>query len=66
LELYGLLITEENYSRAASTLIVLRKQNGTKEMNVLDYMIRSHVEVVNLHFAEAAGLASAFLSAGDK
>ena len=66
LKIYGLPINEENYSRAASTLIVLRKEYGTKEMDILDYMIRSYVPGVKIQFPEAAGIASAFLAAGDK
>ena len=66
MELYSVTRTEENYSRAASSLIALREQNGTSEMDVLSYMIRSHVPGMKLSFAEAAGLSSAFLAAGDK
>jgi hypothetical protein len=66
LPLYGLPVTEENYSRAASTLVALRKSSGIPEMTILDYMIRSHVEGVKLSFPEAAGLAVGFLKAGDK
>ena len=64
--LYGLPITEENYSRAASTLIVMRKENRMNEMDILSYMIRSHVPGVNLTFPEAAAISAVFLAAGDK
>jgi hypothetical protein len=66
MELYGLTLTEENYSRAGSTLVALRQKNRTKEMDILAYMIRSHVPGVKMHFAEAAGIASAMLVGGDK
>jgi hypothetical protein len=66
LRLYGLQPTEENYGRAASALVTLRKQNGTAEMAILDYMIRSHVDRVNLSFPEGAAIASVFLAAGDR
>ncbi|HEX2207571.1 MAG TPA: hypothetical protein VHG93_07795 [Longimicrobium sp.] len=65
LRLYGLQPTEENYSRAGSVLVTLRKQNGTPEMAILDYMIRSHVDGVNLSFPEGAAIASVFLATGD-
>ena len=66
LRLYGLQPTEENYSRAGSVLVGLRKQNGTPEMAILDYMIRSHVEGVNLSFPGAAAIASVMLATGDR
>ena len=64
--LYGLPITEENYSRTASALIVMRQENGVNEMDILSYMIRSHVPGVNLTFPEAAAISAVFLAAGDK
>ena len=64
--LYGLPITNENYHHAGSALVALRKENGTAEMAILDYMIRSHVEGVNLSFPEAAAFASVSLVAGDR
>ena len=66
MKLYELPITEENYSRAGSTLVALRQKNGTKEMDILSYMIRSHVRGTEIHFAKAAGISSAMLTAGDK
>src|SRR6185503_2357039 len=65
LELYRLMLTEENYSRAGSTLVALRQKNRTREMDILSYMIKSHVPSVRIHFAEAAGMASAMLVAGN-
>jgi hypothetical protein len=66
LDTYGVPINEENYSRAASTLIVLRKEHGAKEMDILDYMIRSYVPGVNVQFPEAAALSSVFLASGEE
>ena len=66
LQTYGVPIKEENYSRAGSTLIVLRKEYGTNEMDILDYMIRSYVPSVKMQFPEAAAVSAAFLAAGDK
>lgn len=62
--LYGVPITEENYSRAASSLIALRQENGVDEMDILSYMIRSHVPGVKLTFPEAAAISAVFLSTG--
>ena len=64
--LYGVLITEENYSRAASVLVVMRQENGVNEMDILSYMIRSHVPGVNLTFPESAAISAVFLALGDK
>ena len=66
LGLYGLPITEENYSRAGSTLVALRKANGTSEMEILDHMVRSHVSGVKISFPEAAAISSTFLKTGDR
>lgn len=62
MQLYKLPITSENYSRAGSTLVALRKHIGPREMDILDYMIRSHVAGVNMSFPDAAGLSAAFLA----
>ena len=43
LALYNTPISEENYSRAGSALVALRQKLGPSEMDILDYMIRSHV-----------------------
>lgn len=64
--LYGLPINEENYSRAGSALVGLRKDNNIAEMDILNHMIRSHVDGVNMSFADAAGLSAAFLAAERK
>ena len=66
LTLYGMPITDDNYSRAASSLVALRRENGVAEMAVLDYMIRSHVPGVAISFPQGAAMASVFLAAGDK
>ena len=43
LRLYGMPITEENYSRAGSVLVALRKEFGPSEMDILGCVISSHV-----------------------
>ena len=65
MELYDLPRTKQNYSRAGSALVVLRKETGQKEMDILGYMIRSHVPGVKMDFPSAAALAASFLAAGD-
>ena len=67
LTLYGRVpLTNENYSRAGSTLGVLRREYEVPEMAILDYMIRSHVPGMELTFPQAAAFAVAFLRAGDR
>jgi hypothetical protein len=44
----------------------MRKESGFSEMEILDYMIRSHVPGVNISFPEAAAFASTFLQTGDR
>ncbi len=65
MDLYQLRRTEENYSRAGSTLVALRREYGASEMEILDYMICSYVPGVSLLFHEAAAFAVTFLSVGD-
>lgn len=65
MKLYNLPRTKENYSRAGSALVTLRKEFGPSEMELLSYMIRSHVPGIKIDFPTAAGFAAAFLSAGD-
>lgn len=57
--LYKTERSEENYSRAGSVLVSLRKEskNNVTEMEILDYMIRSHAENVNMSFPDAAAIA---------
>lgn len=56
--LFGLDLTEENYSRAGSALVTMRRDYGTAEMDVLREMIRIGQRRSSLSFGEAAGLAS--------
>jgi len=67
LELYKTEITEENYSRAGSTLVALRKESktGVTEMEILEYMIDSHVDNVNMSFPNMAGISFAALETGN-
>lgn len=62
--LYGLELSEENYSRAGSTLVALRRDSGIPEMEILDYMARSYVPGTSITFPEAAGIATAALRVG--
>ena len=64
MELYGLPNSSENYSRAASTLVTLRKEIGPREMDILDYMIRSYVPGIAIDFPKAAALAAWALASG--
>lgn len=66
LQLYGLPITDENRSRAGSTLVALRKEGGVREMVILGFMICSYVDGVNLSFPDAAAIASAAIISGDR
>lgn len=65
MDLYGLTKNESNYSRAGSVLVALSNRQGVSEMDILDLMICSHVEGVNMDFPGAAALAVTFLVAGD-
>ena len=56
LRLYGLPITEENYSRAGSVLVALRKEFDPSEMDILDCVIRSHVPGAGMSFPDSAAL----------
>lgn len=67
MEAYGSIPrTEENYSRAASALIALRKLNGTSEVDILDHMLHSVATGVDIPFAKMAGISSLAVLAGDK
>lgn len=66
LRLYGHALTEDNYSRAGSTLVALRQQNGVSEMDILDYMICSYVPGSNVTFPDMAALSSVALLTGDR
>ena len=66
LNLYTTPISEENYSRAGSALVSLRREIGPSEMDILDHMIRSHVPEINIDFPNAASLSAAALAAGDR
>ena len=65
MRLYTMPITEENYNKAGSVLVVLRKDTGIYEMKILNHMIRSYVADVNVTFAEVAALSVTFLEMGD-
>ncbi len=62
--LYGLELTEDNYGRAGSALVALRKEYSVDEMDILDYMIRSYVPGVNIAFPQMAGISVAAIVQG--
>ena len=64
--LYKLEPTNENYSRAGSTLVALRRENGVDEMDILDHMIRSHVEGVAVTFPQAAAISAVAIKVEDR
>lgn len=66
MQLYGLPLTSEHYSRAGSSLVVMRKESGFSEMEILDYMIRSHVPGVAIEFPQMAAWAATALESGDR
>ena len=66
MSLYSTPITEENYSRAGSALVELRREMGPSEMDILDYMIRSHVPGANMDFPSAAAMSATFLALGER
>ena len=57
MDLYDLAKTSENYSRAGSVLVALRKEYGPSEMAILDEMILLGSAEANLSFPDAAALA---------
>lgn len=66
MRLYGLEVNDENRQRAGSALVALRREIGVPEMEILDYMVRSYVEGVELEFADAAAISASFLATGDQ
>jgi hypothetical protein len=63
MDLYGLSKTADNYSRAGSVLVTLRKEYGPGEMAILDEMILLGSAGANLSFPDAAALAAVGLAA---
>jgi hypothetical protein len=57
-------VTQENYSRAGSTLVVLRKETGVTEISILRYMVKSHVPGIKISFPDAAALSAILIAAG--
>jgi len=64
MDLYNLSKTQENYFRAGSVLVGLRKSTGQNEMDILDYMIRSYVPGIEMSFADIAAISAVFLQTG--
>lgn len=69
---FGLAETDENYSRAASSLIALRQSafgqgcDACTEMAILSHMLRSDGWEVGMDFPEAAAWSQAAMLAGDQ
>ena len=59
---YNTPITEENYSRAGSALVGLRKEFGVAEMDVLKCMASADVGTYGVNFPDAAALCTAVLT----
>lgn len=66
MDLYNVPKTQENYSRVGSVLVVLRKETGQREMDIIDYMIRSHVPDVVISFPDAAAISATFLQSVER
>jgi hypothetical protein len=62
-KLYKMPATDENYSRAGSSLVALRKKTGESEMAILREAIYLHQPGVALKLPDAFGLAAAGLDA---
>lgn len=58
MDAYGLVPSEENYSRAGSALTALTQKLGVPEMEVLDCMSRQRSRWESRGFAEGAGLSA--------
>jgi hypothetical protein len=56
--LYDVPVTEENYSRAGSSLVGLRKKTGVPETDILAHAITLHTPRVSLDLPDAFGLAA--------
>jgi hypothetical protein len=56
LRLYRVPITEDNYAHIGDVLVVLRKEFGCREMEVLTYMQQLRVEGVKDTLENAAAL----------
>lgn len=63
--LYNVPITEENYSRAGSTLIALKNDSKIEEMLILDYMINKlYTPSIKMTFPEASAWSVTALKTG--
>lgn len=63
--LYNVPITDEDYSRAGSTLVTLKQEQGIEEMLILDYMINKlYTPSIKLTFPQAAGWSVSALKTG--
>lgn len=62
-QFYKLPATDENYSRAGSSLVALRKKTGVPETAILREAVNLHQPGVALKLPDAFGLAAAGLAA---
>ncbi len=60
--LYDLSLTEDNYERAGSVLVSLRKETGVEEMAIAQCMLEMHVDGMNMQFPSSAALCATTLS----
>lgn len=65
MQLYDLPVTEENRSRAGSALVVMRRENGVTEMEILEHMICSHVDGVDVSFSDMTAISAIAVANGD-
>ena len=66
MQLYGLELTEDNYNRVASVLVKLRQEYSVDEMDILNYMICSHINGVSMTFPDMAAISVVALTSGDR
>lgn len=64
--LYGMPVTEQNYERCGSVLVVMRQRNAVPEMDILKSMIQIRQDAPNagMNFADGAALAATALKTG--
>lgn len=66
-DLYGVPKMENNYNRYGSVLVRLRKEiGGATEMEVLDYVVRSHSPGNSAKLEEMMALGIVALKSGDR
>lgn len=56
---------KENRSRAGSALVVMRRENGVAEMEILEHMICSYVDGVDISFPDMTAISAIAVASGD-